>query len=177
MTEKEKIHALMNNGNLNLMLKDFTELIGKEALGERTGGYFTSVKLNDGNVSITKKVGTVPEDKKEKYKFLASQEKPERLIRYLPQWHISSYQSRNPESEVVVSPGRIEKWGCWGGAILINKNLIFSFSGFPEFVDEAFVCFLGLKSGLMSKCQFGIIKKKRDNNPYLDIIHKALAKK
>jgi len=176
MTEKQKIQSIISNCCLDVMLKLFTDIIGKQALNEKTGGYFTIQYLDIHNTVISKKLGDIPTDKKDKYHCL-SKEKPSRLKRNLSLGHLTSYESRNPDSNIIVSKDKIEKWGEWGGAVLINKNLIFSFSGFPELLDEAFVCFLGLKSGLMSKHQFAKIKKRRTDNPYIDLIHQSLIQK
>ncbi|MCF7834599.1 hypothetical protein K9M48_00890 [Candidatus Gracilibacteria bacterium] len=176
MTNKERIQDLMNNGSLEVLLKLFTKIIGKDALDGKNGGYFTIQYLDENNTVISKKLNSILAEKKEKYRCLST-EKASRLKRNLTTGHLTSYESRNPESTVIIEKGRIENWGHWGGAVLINKNFIFSFSGFPELVDEAFVCFLGFKSGLMSKCQLGIIKKRRIDNPYLDIIYQELTKK
>lgn len=143
----------------------------------KKGGYFTIKQLNNGNATITKRVGCFSKEKTEKYKFLSFQENPDRLMKYIKHGHLTSYESRNPEAEVFISTLRNEKWGYWGGAVLIIKQFIFSFSGLPELLDEAFVCFLGIKSGLMTKCQFGIIKKRRLDNPYLEVLNTVLIKK
>ncbi len=176
MTNQQRIQDLMRNGSLDIILKLFTNLIGKEALDDKAGGYFTIQYLDELNTVISKKVGKIPPEKIDKYSCL-SKEKPSRLKRNLSLGHMTSYESRNPDAEIFITTGIVEPWGHWGGAVLISKKFIFSFSGFPELVDEAFVCFLGIKSGLMSKCQFGIVKKRRSDNPYLDLIHQSLIQK
>lgn len=94
----------------------------------RTGGYFCLLDLQTGAILITTIIGSVHPDKAQKYKQFA-EEKAIRLYHFyrfacdscVP--HISSYQSKN-ESE-----------DKWGGSVLGNRY-IYSFSGFPQIIDE-----------------------------------------
>lgn len=169
MTNQQRIQKLMRNGSLEILLKLFTNLVGKESMDGKTGGYFTIQYLDIHNTVISKKLGDIPTDKKDKYCCL-SKEKPSRLKRNLSLGHMTSYESRNPDAEISITTGIVEPWGHWGGAVLVSKYYIFSFSGFPELLDEAFVCFLGMRSGLMPRTQFVEVKKRRTDNPYLKLL-------
>jgi hypothetical protein len=162
--------------NIDNLFNKFVKLIGDEkAFDDHWTGILTVKYIDDHNTMLTQKMIPKNHPKFGKYSVL-SKEKAERLYRFLSAGHLTSYESRNPKAEVAIS-GRIEFWGHWGGAILISKQLIFSFSGLPELLDEAFVCFIGIKSGLMSKHQFAKIKKRRTDNPYIDLIHQSLIQK
>ncbi len=170
MNREEKLKTLFNNGSLDALFQLFIEKVGKDSLENHEGGYFSVRCIDCEDTVISQKVGKFSLDKKEKYSCL-SPEKSLRLKKYIRQGHLTSYESRNPEGNVLVGQdNRIEQWGHWGGAVLANKYYIFSFSGLPELLDEAFVCFLGLKSGLMSRTQFVQIKKRRTDNPYLKLL-------
>lgn len=90
---------------------------------ERRGGYLTVLVRGEPGFSLCSRVGIFV-DGPEQYLAL-SQEKAERL-QGLWHKHLSSWQSRDPDN------------GRWGGAIIADQ-LIFSFSGLPELVDEAVV--------------------------------------
>jgi len=170
MNKDQKLKTLFNNGYLDALLHLFIEKVGKDALDAHTGGYFSVRCIDCEDTVISQKVGKVCSDKKEKYSCL-SPEKSLRLKKNLHNEHLTSYESRNPEGNVLVGQeNRIEQWGHWGGAVYISKYFIFSFSGLPELLDEAFVCFLGMRSGLMSRSQFVEVKKRRTDNPYLKLL-------
>lgn len=149
--------------SLEELFVNFTEFVGVEALDGKTGGYFNIVKLPydwfaDGTVSV----GDVLAEKRRKYYYLA-REKPTRLYHNLETGQLSSYESRDPNfifSETA-------PFGKWGGAILINSKTIYAFSGLPELLDEAFVCWVALRRNTMTTEHFGKICKVRENNPFL----------
>lgn len=97
-------------------------------------GYLTIRRREDGRVLLVTQIGECPEEKAEKYMRL-SLEKGERLHYFQTHNDISSWQSRN------TSESR------YGGAICAGP-LILSFSGLPEYADEAAMIklarFLGL---------------------------------
>lgn len=97
----------------------------------RTGGYFFAC---DGTCRqlLHKKLLAPDPTKLPKYREY-SREKAERLLRH-PE-HMLSWQSREP------------KEGRWGGAVRLQSGIIFSFSGFPELVDEAFCAALAFILG------------------------------
>ncbi len=110
---------------------------------ERTGGYFA---MNDSEPqevgesaeyydSGAFRVGTVPEDKRTKYRFL-TQEKALRL--QFNEDHRSSWQSRNEDESK------------WGGAVRISNGDIYSFSGLPEHGDEALTMGLAYLQGYLN---------------------------
>jgi hypothetical protein len=168
MNKDQKLKTLFNNGCLEALFQLFIEKVGKDALENHMGGYFSVRCIDSGDTVISQKVGKFSLDKKEKYSFLST-EKSLRLKSHIG--HLTSYESRNPKGNVYVGKeNRAEQWGHWGGAVLISKHYIFSFSGLPELLDEAFVCFLGLKSELMSRTQFVEVKKRRTDNPYLKLL-------
>ena len=170
MTNKQRLQELLANGTLEILFKLFIEKVGKDALENHAGGYFSVRKIDFGDTVISQRVGKFDSEKKEKYSCLST-EKSLRLKKNIKLGHLTSYQSRNPEGNVCVGKvNRIEQWGHWGGAVLVSEHYILSFSGLPELLDEAFVCFLALKSMLMSREQFTKIKKLRKDNPYLKLI-------
>jgi|GEM_PF-4863846 len=169
--KEKKIHEIFKD--LDRLFNQFVKIIGKDDFEALWTGKLSIKYIDNGNTMLTQRMISKDHPKFEEYSIL-SKENAECLFRFIPSGHVTSYESRNPEAEILITPGKVEKWGHWGGAVLISKQFIFSFFGLPELLNETFVCFLGLKSGLMSQRQFGIIRKKRDNNPYLDIIHKAL---
>ncbi|MCB9336296.1 MAG: hypothetical protein H6586_09110 [Flavobacteriales bacterium] len=93
----------------------------------KQSGYFTLAEI-DGVVNRIFKIGQPPAEKVKRFLTL-SQEKVERLsLHIVSDKHVSSYQSRNPDK------------GQWGGAIVASdyeNQLILSFSGLPEKLDEA----------------------------------------
>ncbi|MFZ2150477.1 MAG: hypothetical protein WAZ12_02810 [Candidatus Absconditicoccaceae bacterium] len=170
MNREEKLKTLFNNGCLDGLFQLFIEKVGKDSLEGKTGGYFSIRYLDDHDTVVSKKIGKIDPEKKEKYQCLAP-EKSLRLKKNLRNGHLTSYESRNTAGNVCVGQeNRIEPWGHWGGAVYISKYFIFSFSGFPELLDEAFVCFLGMRSGSMSRNQFLEVKKRRTDNPYLKLL-------
>lgn len=91
-----------------------------------TGGYLV---VADGQIGLplgSLFIGEVPDDKDARYIKLA-QEKALRLAANMSvRGHVLSWQSRDPERDL------------WGGAAYIGMgNVILSFSGFPEELDEA----------------------------------------
>ncbi len=90
---------------------------------ERRGGYLTVLVRGEPGFSLCSRVGIFVDDSEQYLAF--SQEKAERLQGLWHQ-HLSSWQSRDPDN------------GRWGGAICADQ-LIISFSGLPELVDEAVV--------------------------------------
>ena len=173
MKTQEKITKMFKS--LDELFNEFVELIGEDAFDNHWTGSLVVKYIDDCNTIRIKKMYAVDAMKAEKY-FVLAPEKANRLRSFMLSGHLTSYESRNPNATILVN-GTLEQWGRWGGAVVISRQLIFSFSGLPELLDEAFVCFLGLKSNLMSQHQFALIKKIRTNNPYLDLVHKALIKK
>ncbi len=105
---------------------------GNEA-PERQGGYLVIRERYSGIILLLERIGKCPPLDTEKYLNFA-QEKGARLNGLVKAGHgdMSSWQSRNPEA------------GKWGGAIVAG-NLIVSFSGLKEIVDEAAVLVLALR--------------------------------
>ena len=159
---------------LEKILGEFSVIVGKDALQGKTGGYFIVKKyitMSGGVFRPIIPVGKIPVDKDEKYSFLA-REKAERLSKDISDTdHLTSYESRDP---AFIFPENHQLWGKWGGAVLVNMFTIYSFSGFPELVDEAFVCWVALKRRKMTKEYFMELCKRRDDNPYLRVILKHI---
>jgi hypothetical protein len=119
-----------------------------DPISGRTGGYFLLGSDRLENIELIQ-VGTIPDpDKNDKYERFC-QEKAHRLIAHRlrkPNEAISSWQTRN------------EPLDMYGGAVLLpvvhlrtlyDEPYTASFSGFPEFADEAFSVAMGyaLSSG------------------------------
>jgi len=148
--------ALMEKGHPNI-------------LEGRNSGSFVILDVQTPKI-IQVIIKEIPEEKKEKYVFLAK-EKAERLAENPT--HLSSYESRD---EKYVFLCNNQQWGKWGGAIRVNNYYIFAFSGFPELLDEAFVCFLAIKYEFMKADHFKKILKRRSDNPYLKKLEKLFWK-
>lgn len=104
------------------LVEESTKLAGNPK-PEKRGGYLTVLVRGEPGFSLCSAVGVFDADPERYLAF--SQEKAERLHSH---WHqnISSFESRDPDQ------------GRWGGAIRAD-DLIISFSGLPELVDEAVV--------------------------------------
>ena len=112
--------------DLRQLLSDILH-IGVPEWEGKTGGYFCLADAGTGNPLFEPAlIGTVPQEKKEKY-LAFCQEKAKRLANH-PE-HEASWESRNEEANE------------WGGALRIG-TLIFSFSGLPEWGDEALMLIL-----------------------------------
>lgn len=130
---------------------------------ERSGGYFCLVresmnaKTSTGGLPIILvPCGVFPLEKAEKYLNLC-QEKAKRLAIL---GGLSSWESRNPEENK------------WGGAVRF-RDLIFSFSGFPELADEAVMLATAIRyynAPDISMEAWEIAR--RSQNPYWDILSK-----
>ncbi len=154
----------------------FKEFIGEEALQGRTGGYFIekSTTMSQALFPTIIPVGIIPKEKKEKYLFLAK-EKPNRIIQNFSKSDcISSYESRDPN---FVFSENNQEWGKWGGAIVIDLYFtIYAFSGFPELLDEAFVCWVAWHRKRMTIENLKAICERREDNKYLiEIFRYAVA--
>lgn len=137
-----------NIGNLDLLklLELATRVTEKFiALSEnpdkdiKQGAYIGLWDKEESAPSLIVRLGICQKGKIEKYSYLAK-EKILRLIRNIPNGHISSFQSRDPKNMV--------PFGAWGGAICVptdsrgisqGKNMIGSVSGFSELGDEAII--------------------------------------
>src|SRR2546422_768740 len=91
---------------------------------DKNGGYLCVLDAETGRVLILMPIGSIPKGKAMEYRKNAL-EKARRLFRLRrkdqSQW--SSWQSRREDK------------GMWGGAIA-SANFIYSFSAFPQLVDE-----------------------------------------
>lgn len=105
-------------------------------LDGKTGGCLC-VTDHKGHVYLKAYIGKVPKDKLHKY-WTFAEEKANRLSNNIPiSRHVSSWQSRNTQYEQ------------WGGAIKTPRH-IYSFSGFPELYDEAFMLVLACELSHLS---------------------------
>ncbi len=102
--------------------------LSKEIDG-RAGGYLTICDSATGEELLPPtRIGTVNEAKVAKYEAFCQEKAGRLLLKMRSDGHVSSRQSRRPDEDQ------------WGGAILIvDENLVFSFSGLPELADEAFM--------------------------------------
>ncbi len=119
----------------------------------KRGGYLSVLNWKRAEFVLCAKVGQVSKVKAWEYEALA-REKAWRLASH--DGHGTSFESRDPEAEVRVNderrmhyPVRTEKWGHWGGAVRGNRY-IFSFSGFPELLEEAMMFTLAIKQNDLS---------------------------
>lgn len=115
-------------------------LLGFEGITDKRGGYLCVTESN-GQPFLLSRFGVVPFEKAEKYYGL-SQEKGTRLL--LHPEHLTSFESRDSDARVGNEVGN--PWGKWGGAVK-GKNYNFSFSGFPELLDEASMFALAIRLG------------------------------
>lgn len=137
------------------------EMIAKKAselfCPERKGGYFCAQESNFNIPFLVSQIGEPAEEKRRKY-FPLSQEKAFRV--YVICGTETSYQTRNPAEDK------------WGGAIRVGKY-IFSFSGFPELVDEAVMIVLALRLRIIN-----LETAKRlgsySNNPHIIQLYSSL---
>jgi hypothetical protein len=165
--KNKKENVVQEQPTLEKEFASFITFIGEEALEGKTGGYFVekSTCMSPAIFAFVIRVGTIPPDKEQKYFFLGK-EKANRLLEKISITnHLSSYESRN---QTFVFPENNQPWGKWGGAIFIdNFFTIYSFSGFPELVDEAFVCWVALQRKELSMYWFKVICERRADNPFL----------
>lgn len=106
------------------------------------GGFLTVRSMNSGLVLFIVPIGEFPGEKIEKYLNL-SQEKAKRLLKnHYHLNHVSSWQSRNPDNRE------------YGGAVCVLRRRgvqhILSFSGLPEFGDEAVSLFVAVREFSLS---------------------------
>lgn len=97
----------------------------------REGGYLVVREKESGKIILLERIGRCPPANVVKYLEFA-QEKGARLNKLIVAGDISSWGSRDPEE------------GKWGGAIVAG-DLIVSFSGLKEIIDEAVVLVLSLR--------------------------------
>ena len=102
----------------------FVDHSTEDFLGGRKGGYLCVAEGDSGNPHFTVLVGGHVNQKKLPRYYHLSHEKAVRLSQNPT--HVSSFQSRDGENK-------------FGGAVRTLNGLIYSFSGFPELVDEALV--------------------------------------
>ncbi len=111
---------------------------------EKTGGYLTVRRISDGKILLAVGIGSLDENKRAKYHEF-SLEKANRLLTNSE--HLSSWQSRDPAN------------GKWGGAIRATKgDVIISFSGLPELLDEAVCLRLAIEFDLIDENTHNEIK-------------------
>ncbi|MFA6256407.1 MAG: hypothetical protein WC606_04450 [Candidatus Absconditabacterales bacterium] len=175
--ERQKTELVVDEDKLALeqMFTSFVAFVGKDALEDHLGGYFAKVELlpkcHVFHPMIS--IGNISSDKQPKYRYLAY-EKPSRLFTNLPEGHLSTYESRDTK---FIFPQNNQPWGKWGGAILINDFTIYAFSGFPELLDEAFVCWVAWHRKELDTDRFKVICERRANNPFLQKIYTAACSK
>lgn len=121
---------------------------------KRQGGYLVVINHRSEELVLLAKVGQISKEIAHKCETLA-REKAYRLCNYVDDW--TSFDSRDVEARVAVydyswplRPAYTEPWGQWGGAVRGNRY-IFSFSGFPELLDEAMMFTLAIKMGELDK--------------------------
>ena len=135
MTDLSKDHRLhgivtVAAALLEALLEEWNEDDDRrKEINGRAGGYLTIYDAATGKPLLTPTpIGTVIQAKVAKYAAFCQEKALRLLIKMTSEGHISSRQSRNTGEDQ------------WGGAILIvDENLIFSFSGLPELADEAFM--------------------------------------
>jgi hypothetical protein len=118
------------------------------------GGYLVVINHRSEELVLLAKVGQMSKEIAHKCETLA-REKAWRLYNHVDDW--TSFDSRDVEAEVMVydysQPPRLaytRPWGQWGGAVRGNRY-IFSFSGFPEMLDEAMMFVLAIKMSELEK--------------------------
>lgn len=110
-----------------LSIVQFLQIFSGEQLKNKAGGFFCMVPVRTGENTVRTPIliaelGMPDREKRQKY-FSYCQEKAARLAAH--PGHLTSWESRDPDAEQ------------WGGAIR-GRKYIFSFSGFPEMLDEIF---------------------------------------
>ena len=123
----------------------------------KRSGYLTIRSKTNGKILFVAEIGDCPQFKAKRY-FEFSVEKGERLFHH-PK-HISSWQSRDPEKEKR------------GGAI-VGSELIISFSGLPELLDEAAVIVFAKFFGWISDKQTEKIANASNNLLYAYLKNKV----
>lgn len=119
----QEIIVFIINPNGNPILTD-------EERTKYRGGFICLSEITSGLPELSLMIGEVPITRIGKYSSLVI----EKSIRVAQNHLISSWQNRSPEDRK------------YGGAILAN-DMIFSFSGFPELIDEAIVTVLAFELG------------------------------
>jgi hypothetical protein len=134
----------------------------------KQGGYLVVVNHRNEELVLLAKVGQISKELTHKCETLA-REKAWRLCNYVDDW--TSFESRDVEAKVVVydyswpqRPAYTDSWGKWGGAVRGNRY-IFSFSGFPELLDEAMMFVLAIKMGELD--EEWVIERFGARNKYL----------
>jgi len=133
------MNPFQNTADLVAVIEKVLPALAAKALAlepERTGGYLSIRSVEKGGLITSQIVaGNPAAEKQSRWKGL-SQEKAERLGAYPA--HSFSSQSRDIDS------------GKYGGAVRADCDLIFSFSGFSEALDEAFVLAVLQQAGFMN---------------------------
>lgn len=145
----------------DIVFKKAIELM-KAAGDERIGGYATIIREDLWPLAVRIPLGVVPLEKAPKWSEL-SMEKCLRLMEN--EDHFTSYESRDPDAEVITLQGKTEKWGKWGGAVRMFRYML-GFSGFDELWDEAVELVVGIKTGLLDIAET-LDKITSERNPHL----------
>jgi len=123
----------------------------------RNSGYCVVKRVDDGRTLLAFEVGTDPPDKFERHSQLAN-EKADRLIQmYKSNGHKSSWYSRN------------EKEDKWGGAIICvidGIQVAVSFSGLPEWADEALMLLAAASLNFIDRGDAGEIAMASQNKNF-----------
>lgn len=148
----------------------------RESGEDRAGGYLSIAIARDSPLVLRMPFGTMLFCKAVKYSELSV----EKLIRLLGSDAsiLTSYDTRDPVAEIILSTGESRPWGRWGGAIrvpsggMILEDAI-SFSGLPELWDEALMFALAIKLEWLP--QGAVLKQiSADRNPHLRLLLDAL---
>jgi len=128
---------------------------------ESIGGYFTVMSVKTGLVLLIVPIGEMFPEKIQKY-FELSQEKARRLLANQPHG-ISSWQTRDTE---LYKYGGAVKISTELGGDEKGEGLILSFSGLPEYGDEAIMLYTAIR-GFDSDVLEAMKIAKISGNPFL----------
>lgn len=143
---------------LELMVEEFSKIKGNPK-PDRKGGFFVMRDNAAGIILLKMPIGEIDPEKTLKYARFA-QEKGKRLYQNQSLGHVSSWESRDEEAEK------------YSGAILAG-HLILSFSGLPEWGDEAVILVLALRFDWINEQQVKTIIQISEN-PFFEELYKNL---
>lgn len=106
------------------------------------GGYFTIADSQSGFVHRMQGIGEPEAAKIFRYQYNSAEEKVRRLVSHPD--HRSSFQSADLELSA-------HQRKCFAGSIRVAADVIFSFSGLPELLDEAIMLVLAVRTKFLSR--------------------------
>lgn len=156
-----RIHPTHNPQGFEENLKAIVTLANEVFSLNKPGGIFCLVETRTGRVLATTPCGDVPEPNLTKYKRFA-QEKATRLtVTHREFGHSTSWQSKNEAAEQ------------YGGAIVVG-DYIFSFSGYPQLIDQITMLTTAVCTGNLSRAHADRICSESGGVPeFLNLLQEA----